>query len=208
MADLQIFSCSQGTDEWFRARMGIPTASEFATVMRKKGKNGDGSSVERRKYILKTATEIYLGEPSPQEYTNASFERGKAMEAEARGEYLIGVDDEYDLIGFARNGDIAGCSPDCLVGPSGVLEIKTALPHVLADFIDRDDPFPAQHRAQCQGALWVLEREWVDLKVYWPGMPDYTVRAYRDDDYIRELAAAVEQFNGEVAEKVEKLRKR
>ena len=39
----QIVECEQGTDEWIAARMGIPTASEFHTVMA----NGRGRKGER-----------------------------------------------------------------------------------------------------------------------------------------------------------------
>ena len=30
---MQIIDCEQGSAEWFEARAGIPTASEFSTVM-------------------------------------------------------------------------------------------------------------------------------------------------------------------------------
>jgi hypothetical protein len=32
---LQVIECEQGTDEWFAARAGVVTASEFATVLAK-----------------------------------------------------------------------------------------------------------------------------------------------------------------------------
>lgn len=191
----------QGTPDWFRARMGIPTASEFSTLMAK-GRDG-GESKTRKTYMLKLAGEIITGEPM-ENYTNAHMERGKIMEAEARDFYAFTADSEPQRVGFIKN-DFKGCSPDSLIGTNGMLEIKTALPHILGELILKDD-FPPEHKAQCQGALWVAEREWIDLIVYWPGMPRFVKRAHRDDAYIATLARAVEAFNVELAMTVNKLR--
>ena len=69
------------------------------------------------------------------------------------------------------------------------------------------DEFPAEHKAQCQGALWVCEREWIDIAVYWPRLPLFVKRAYRDEAYIASIAKAVREFNDELAEIVARLRK-
>lgn len=200
---LQIFTdLTQGSDEWRRARAGIPTASEFATVLAK-GKGG-GESKTRRTYLMKLAGEILTGEPS-ESYSNAHMERGHAMEPEARAAYEWEHDAEAKLVGFIRNGD-KGCSPDSLIGDDGMLEIKTKLPHLHLECLLRDD-FPPEHIAQCQGALWVAEREWIDLAIYWPGLPLVVRRAYRDNGYIANLAGAVAAFNEELAEIVEKVRR-
>src|SRR5262249_4476067 len=155
--------CDQGTPEWFACRMGVPTASEFATVMAK-GKEGTESKT-RRTYLLKLAGEIVTGEPM-ENYSNAHMERGKAMEAEARDLYSFVKNTDSERIGFIRNGN-KGCSPDSFIGEKGLLEIKTTLPHLLIDRLLHDD-FPPEHKAQCQGQLLVAEREWIDIAVYWP----------------------------------------
>ena len=106
-------------------------------------------------------------------------------------------------VGFVRNGR-KGCSPDALLGIAGMLEIKTKLPHLLNDVILKDE-FPPEHKAQCQGGLWVCEREWIDIAIYWPGLPLFRKRAYRDEAYIANLAAEVNRFNVELLETVEKI---
>jgi hypothetical protein len=198
---MQIIDCAQGSEEWFLARAGIPTASEFSTVLAKG--RGTAESKTRRTYMLKLAGERITGKPM-ETFSNQHMERGKLMEEEARNFYAFLTDDEPQQIGFIRN-DLAGCSPDSLIGADGLLEIKTALPHLLIDFIFKDE-FPPEHRAQTQGQLWVTGREWVDLTVYWPKMPPFIKRAYRDEVYIRDLAAAVERFNDELAEVVERIK--
>lgn len=197
-----IVDCDQNSDAWLKARMGRPTASQFGTVMAK-GKGG-GESVTRRKYLYQLAAEIVSGEPS-EGFSNAHMQRGHEMEPDARNAYAFLKDAEPKLVGFVHN-DIAGASPDSLVGDKGLLEIKTKLPALLVECIMSGD-FPSEHKAQCQGALWVAEREWIDLTVYWPKLPLYVVRAYRDEAYIASIVKAVREFNDELAGVVERLRK-
>ena len=199
---MKIITCDQGTPDWFAARMGMPTASEFSTVLAS-GKDG-GASKTRKTYMHKLAGEILTGQPM-EGYSNAHMERGHAMEEEARNFYSLmnGVDPER--VGFIVNGD-KGCSPDSLIGNAGMLEVKTKLPHLLIETL-LADKFPAEHKAQCQGALWVAEREWIDIAVYWPKLPLFVKRAYRDETYIADLEAAVKQFNSELADLVERVRR-
>jgi hypothetical protein len=199
---MRIIDCEQGTPEWFRVRAGMPTASEFATVMAS-GKGG-AESKTRRTYMLKLAGEIITGEPM-ESYSNAHMERGKAMEDEARDFYAFMTDETPQRVGFVVNGP-KGCSPDSLIGTIGMLEVKTKLPHLMIECLLKDE-FPPEHKAQCQGGLWVAEREWIDIAVYWPKLPPFIKRAYRDEDYIKKLAAAVDAFNDELQQTVEQVRR-
>jgi hypothetical protein len=198
--ELQIFDCEQGTPEWYQARAGIPTASEFDTVMAK-GRGG-GDSKTRRTYMLKLIGERLTKEPM-WSYSNEHMERGKVMETEARDLYQMIAEVECQQVGFLRRG-AAGCSPDSLVGKDGMLEIKTKLPHLQLDCILYDE-LPAEHRAQCQGQLWIAQREWVDFVSYWPGLPLFAKRVFRDEEYIQRLAEAVRVFNEEMEETIAKV---
>lgn len=199
---MQIVDCEQGTEEWFRARMGIPTASEFATVMA--SGRGGGESKTRRTYMLKLAGEVLTGAPM-ESFTNEHMERGKEMEEDARRQYAFVRDVELSRVGFIRSGN-QGCSPDSLVGDKGLLEIKTALPHILIDRLIKDD-FPPEHKAQCQGQLWIADREWIDIAIFWPGLPLYIKRAERDEPYIDEMTKAVATFNAELQAVIEQVRR-
>ena len=198
---IQIFNCDQGTEEWHLARAGIPTASMFATVMA--SGRGGGPSLTRAKYMRQLAGEVITGRPM-EGYSNAHMDRGHEMEPEARELYAFATDTAPEQVGFIRNGE-KGCSPDSLIGTNGMLEIKSKLPDLVIECWDRGD-FPPEHKAQCQGALWVAEREWIDIVVYWPAMPVFIKRAYRDEPYIAEMAKAVDQFNDELAAMVERVR--
>lgn len=198
--ELEIFNCEQGSTEWYECRLGIPTASEFDTVMAK-GKDG-GASKTRRTYMLKLIGERLTGEPK-HDYTNDHMERGKEMEAEARELYSMVTDLEPVRVGFLRRGD-AGCSPDSLIGNDGMSEIKTKLPHLQLEVL-LGGKLPSEHKPQTQGQLWIAEREWCDFVSYWPGLQPFIKRVFRDEEYIKTVAAAVRAFNEEMHELIEKL---
>lgn len=195
----QFIKCEQNSREWFRARMGIPTASSFSDVLAK----GEGKT--RRAYLLKLAGEIITGEPM-ENFVNANTDRGHAMEAEARDLYAFQTGAQLDRVGFVRNGRV-GCSPDSLIGEDGGVEIKTTFPHLLIDLILKDE-FPAAHKAQVQGALWVTGRQWWDIVVYWPNMPMFVKRAYRDEAFIQTLATEIDRFNTDLDAVVVQMRRR
>jgi len=197
----QIVECEQGSPEWFAARLGLPTSSEFATVMAK-GRDG-GASVTRKAYLNKLAGEILTGEPA-ESYTNVHMERGKLQEEEAREAYSFMKDAEPQLVGFIVNGT-KGCSPDSLIGDEGGLEIKTALPHIQVERLLRGE-LPAEHRAQVQGNLWVTERKWWDFVSYCPRLPLLVVRVERDEEYIAKISKAVDAFNEELSTTVQFIR--
>ena len=190
---IEIYRGEQGTDEWRQMRAGIPTASEFATVLAK-GRGG-GESKTRRTYLLKLAGERLTGEPA-ESYSNGHMERGKAMEAEARDAYAFMRDAEYEQVGFIRNGN-AGCSPDGLIGDDGMVEIKTKLPHLQLEVLLANE-LPAEHIAHCQGAWWIAEREWLDFVSYWPRLNLFVTRVVRDEAYIARLKIEVADFNEEL----------
>ena len=197
----KIIDVEQGSEAWLRARVGLPTSSEFATVMAK-GKDG-GASVTRKTYLMKLAGEILTGEPA-ESYMNAHMERGKAMEEEAREAYAFMKDAEPQQVGFIVNGP-KGCSPDSLLGEDGGLEIKTALPHIQVERLLRGE-LPAEHKAQVQGNLWVTERKWWDFVSYCPRLPLLVVRVERDEEYITKISKAVDAFNVELGVTVQFIR--
>lgn len=199
--DLQVFDCPQGSTEWYAARAGIPTASEFATVMAK-GRGGADSKT-RRTYMLKLIGERLTGQPM-ESYTNAHMERGKAMEDEARDLYAMVRETTPTRVGFLRRGD-AGASPDSLIGADGLVEIKTRLAHLQIEVL-LANRLPPEHVAQVQGQLWISGRAWCDFVSYWPGLPLFVTRVPRDEIYIATIKAEVEEFLTEMAALTERVK--
>lgn len=203
----------QGTDEWFRVRLGIITASHFADVMAT-GRD-DTASIGRRRYMHRLAAERITGEPHPEGYKNRAMERGKEMEPMAREQYERDYLVEAVQVGFVTrevgtgiDRFLVGASPDSLIGEGGGLEIKSEQPDLLVHRLERGlAHLPPEHRAQCQGNIWVSDRSWWDLKIYWPKMPRFVVRFHRDDKFIAELERECERFEHELTRLVERLRR-
>lgn len=204
---IEQFDCEQGSEDWFRLRLGLCTASNFDSIMAS-GRD-EGPSLTRMDLMYGLAGEIMTEEPM-ENYSNRTMERGKEMEPEARKLYAFATGAKLDRPGFIKNtigrGCVVGCSPDSLIGKNGVLEIKTAAPKRFIPMFLKG-VFPAEFRPQCQGSLLVTEREWVDLMVYYRRMPrPLIVRQERDEAYIKNISDAVEIFAHELKRLVEKLR--
>jgi hypothetical protein len=196
---VEIINCEQNSPEWFEARRGIPTASQFKAILAK----GEGKT--RRTYMMKLAGELITGERM-ESFSNEYTERGHEFEPEARDLYQFQTGAELRRVGFIRNGK-AGCSPDSLIGEDGGLEIKSQSPHLLIETILKDE-FPTEHRAQVQGTLWITKRQWWDIAVYYRGVPLFKKRTHRDEKYIQTLATEVDRFNAELADVVSQIQRR
>lgn len=205
---LVIVDCEQGSPTWFEERLGIPTASNFAAIMAT-GRNGDESKM-RENLLHRLASEQITGLIAEDEYRSFAMNRGKALEDEARQSYCRRKGIEPRRIGFARNFDglkLCGASPDALIGFDGGLEIKTTRPDLLIPLLSRPTLTMPQHKAQVQGNMMVLERDWWDLTVYANArMPAADVRIFRDDVYIKELHEQIQVFNYDLKKLVERLK--
>lgn len=199
---MHIIDCEQGSPDWFAARMGIPTSSEFKTIVGVKKDARD--KVTRQIYMRKLAGELLTGQPM-ENWSNDHMERGREMEAQARDLYAFTYDCEPEVVGFIRNGQ-TGCSPDSLISNNGGLEIKSALAHIQIDRLERDE-LPSEHRLQVHGNIWLAEREWWDFASYCPRLPLFVKRVYRDETIIKELSVAIDQFNAELAELVARIKR-
>lgn len=202
---VEIIECEQGSEQWLQARCGVPSASRFSDILRKARKKGEIS--EMRLTLLYTLCgERLTGKPAADyQYHGGALLRGKIMESEARALYGLRHDCDMQQVGFAKNGRY-GASPDSLIGASGLLEIKTAAPHIQIDRL-LSGVLPPEHLAQCQGQLWVCERQWLDFVSYWPGLPLFEIRVLRDEEYIMMLDAEVNKFCDELDALEKQLRK-
>lgn len=191
----------QGSSEWARARMGIPTASSFDKILTPTGKPSKQAEGYRRHLIA----EMVLGLPIDAPKTSW-MERGTEMEGEAVCFYEFEREVAVQTVGFITD-DLGryGCSPDRLIGETGLLEIKCPSPavhvgYMLWDHVDAD------YRVQLQGQLLVAERDWTDICSYHPAMPPVIVRVGRDEEYIGKLRDALNQFCDELAAELGRLR--
>lgn len=189
---MKIINCVQGSPEWFAARLGKPTASEFSRIIT--AAKGDLSK-SAPKYAHQLVAETLLGrqlEKPPG--TPWAMARGTELEPLARAQYAKDAKVEVRQVGFVTTDDgRVGASPDGLiVGTRGGLEIKCATDEVhMASLFDGpgDD-----YKQQVQGQLAVAELLWIDLYYYHPELPTRTIRTYRDEPYIAKMGTALAEF--------------
>ena len=181
--------CEQGSDEWFEARRGIPTASGFASIITPKtGKLSASADV----YIAELIAETVVEEQDFQ--GNQWTERGHLLEPEARNWYEFETGNTVTETGIIlRDDGSAGVSPDGLIGTDGLLEIKCPKPSTHVYWFLAGE-LPDKHRPQCHAALLLAERDWLDFVSYCPGFPALLLRVV-PDDYTDKVAAALATFN-------------
>ena len=193
---MQVHDVEQGSEAWFSARAGIPTASEFKRIVTSKG----DASKQLGDYAAQLAAELYAGRPLDRFEGNAATERGHELEAEARLSYEFIHSLEVQQVGFVTNHG-AGASPDGTVGSDGLLEIKCQLAknHVQTlAHIARWKTCPADYIPQARGQMFICDRAWVDLLFYHPSLPEALVRIERDAKFDLALLA---QINATIAER-------
>ena len=73
-----VLNCEQGTDEWFEARLGIPTASCFNKILTSQGKPASSSNT----YMNELLADWLMGKQEG--YENEWMRRGTELEPEER----------------------------------------------------------------------------------------------------------------------------
>lgn len=203
---MTIHQVAQGTKAWMDLRAGIPTASRFDDIITP---GGERSSSQPR-YMNHLLAERIMGQPIDG-FQSQAMADGNSFEDRAVAAYELENDCETERIGFVTIDDgKIGCSPDrWIVGnDKGMVEAKSPTPAIHVSYLLAATGASQKYKVQLQGQLWVCEREWVDIVAYCPGMPTVTFRVSRDEEYIKELAAHVRAFSGQLEEKAEQFRER
>ena len=192
----------QGTPEWLALRLGIATASELDCLL-VSGKHPTGFGVAAFTYMDQLIGERITEEAAELPFQTKATIRGHEQEGVALNLYEAREEVKVQKVGIILNRGI-GYSPDGLVGTDGLIEIKTKLPKFQVGVILSGE-VPKEHVAQCQGGLWASDREWIDFISYWPGMPLFVKRAYRDESLIRKIAERVSSFYEIMDERMNKV---
>lgn len=179
---MHILYDEQGSEEWFRSRLGVATASCFNQIMTTKQLKRSSSD-----YIYLLAAEAVSGEPQEQEFSNRHTERGKIYEPEAISWYELTHDCDVEQVGLClmHEGSRIGFSPDGLVGNVGGVEIKcpelkTHLKYKRAGVV------PDEYLHQIYGCMYVSGRSWWDFISYHKDSTPLVVRTtVADENYIK-----------------------
>lgn len=171
-----IVECEQGTPEWFQARLGIPTASEFSKIITPAKLQ---PSTQAETYINKLMAEWLRGK-ADESFQSDWMKRGHEVEEEARDFYIFQTDVEVNQVGFCLTDNRTyGCSPDGLMEEGG-LEAKCPSPGVHVGYL-LANKVPTEYRLQILGSLLTTDRKWWDFLSYHPDMKPLIVRTWRKD---------------------------
>ena len=196
----------QRSNEWFALRLGKVTASRVADLM---AKTKTGYSATRENYMAQLVVER-ISNSQAESFTNAAMQWGTDQEPYARAEYEATQGAMVEECGFVSHPTIemAGASPDGLVGDDGLIEIKCPNTATMIDVL-LTGTVASKYNIQMQFQMACTGRQWCDYVVFDPRMPAkaqmFIKRVARDEAFIAEMEAEVTKFLGEVAEKVAKI---
>lgn len=189
-----LVDCEQLSPEWWEAKRGIPSASDFDKIVTPKkmelSEQADG-------YICELIAGIIY--PSPNYFTvrgrpvSQAMQDGIDNEPAARKWYELQKNVDCRRVGFCTTDDgRLGCSPDGLVGEDGGIEIKapelkTQLKYLL------DGTLPNDYKMQVHGSLIVTGRKWWDFFSYCPPAPPFLIRV-TPNEVTKKLEEGLKQF--------------
>ncbi len=197
----------QGSEAWLENRRGVITASRFkdcrdykapTAADKKDGKTRGAPSAKLLGYAFDTARER-VGGRAPAKFQNAAMRTGSEQETFARLAYESLTGELVEETGFFTTDDrLFGVSVDGLIGDDGVIEIKTMVSSetLFKAVVDGDI---SDYTDQCNGAMWLLGRKWVDLVLWAPDLEPIgrhltIIRINRNDEAIAALEADLMQF--------------
>ncbi len=182
---------TQGKEDWFKARLGKPTASNFSKLITSTG----AASKSIGGYANLLAAELYAEKPLNDFGGNQWTDRGQELEEDARAKYELIKDADVEQVGFITNdGNTVLVSPDGLIGDDGLIEIKClkAENHIeVILYYKKHKKCPPKYIQQTQGAIYISRREFCDLVFYYPGLPLLVIRQYPDSTIINGLTSQI-----------------
>ena len=196
----------QGTPEWFAQRLGKVTASRVADII---AKTKTGVAASRGNYLAQLVAERLTGQ-SADSFKSGAMQHGTETEPMARMAYETETGQMVTEVAMIQHPKIemAGASPDGLVGEDGLVEIKcpNTSTHIATLMADKA---PSGYMAQMQWQMACTGRAWCDFVSFDPRMPEdmqlFIKRVPRDEKLIAEYEAEVIKFLAEVQETVDKL---
>ncbi len=157
--------CEQGSDEWHKARLGIPTATGIDSIVSASGKRSAGFIG----YLAELIAESIEGS-ALRDFKSRSMERGNELEPKARAAYEFMTDNKVTQVGGVYKDE----NREIMISPDGLIpelkkgleikcpELKTHIRYVLEGVL------PTEYVVQVQSSLWVTGYESWDFVSYCP----------------------------------------
>lgn len=196
---MRVIQCDQSSPEWYEARCGIPSASNFHRIYAvASDKMSDGMD----KYIAELVAErqchlpnYFSGAGKP---STPAMQRGHDMEPVARAWYEKEMGKPTHRVGFCvTDCGRFGCSPDFLLGDDVCGEIKCLSDRNHSQLLHYD-AIPPRFAAQCYGQLLVTGRPIHHFVLWSETLERRIVRTFAAEkqtaEKIKKLRIAMEVF--------------
>lgn len=196
----------QGSQDWHAARLGCVTASRVADVV---AKTKSGYSAARQTYLGQLLSERLTGIPT-ETFQNAAMRWGSEMEAFGVEAYEAATGLETFQVGFLFHPNLAyaGASPDRLVAPDGLVEVKCPTTSTHIETLLKGE-VPERYQIQMQWQMACTGRAWCDFVSFDPRLPEayqlFIQRVPRDAERIVFLEQEVALFLEELEAKLDAL---
>lgn len=201
----------QKTDEWLLVRLGKLTASKIADAT---AKIKTGEAASRRTYRAQLVAERLTSIPQGVDLSNnKAVQWGNDAEPLALAAFESETEQFVTEIGFVDHPaiEMAGCSPDGLLGTDGVIEIKCPNTATHIEYL-KANTVPPEYRKQILWQLACTRRKWAEFVSFDPRLNQENqlliVHFEPTADEIAELEAEARVFLDEVAADEQWLRNR
>ena len=196
----------QGSQDWHAARLGCVTASRVADVV---AKTKSGYSAARQTYLGQLLSERLTG-LATETFQNAAMRWGTDMEAFWVEAYDASTCLETFQVGFLLHPNLAyaGASPDRLVAPDGLVEVKCPTTSTHIETLLKGE-VPERYQIQMQWQMACTGRAWCDFVSFDPRLPEayqlFIQRVPRDAERIVFFEQEVALFLEELEAKLDAL---
>lgn len=199
---MRVIECTQMSGDWWKARRGIPTASDFDKILTPKQMK---PSASQEGFIHQLIAERYANIwPDQSGYVSPAMAYGVENEERARADYAFVQNVDVIQVGFCLSDcERYGCSPDGLIGDDGGLELKCPNLETHTRYL-LEGVLPAEYRCQVHGELLVTGREWWDFVSWSDSLPVFRVRV-TPDSFTAALKSELEKFCDKYAKAVERI---
>ena len=197
-----IIDCEQGSDEWFKEKLGKPSASNASKILTNEGK----PSKQRDGYLHELVAESITGE-MVETYKNNNMEEGSQREDESRNFYELihGVEVRQVGVIYKDKSKEILCSPDGIVNDSRGVEMKNPLPKTQVKYL-LAGILPSEYYSQVQFSLYVTGFESWDFLSYSPGLKSLIIKVERDEKFLKALAIELKLFCEKLKETINKIK--
>lgn len=194
---------SQGSPEWYKEKLGKPSASAADMIITPQGKQ----SKQRDGYMYALAAERVSGLVTDS-FKSKAMEVGLDREEESRNFYKLINNVEVEQVGLIYKDDKKQflCSPDGLMSKhKRGLELKNVLPKTQVKYLLHGG-LEKEYFVQVQSSLYVTGFDSWDICSYSPGLKPVIITINRDVAFQAALEFELKLFTKELDLITEKIR--